>query len=157
MRRALHSILMALLLIAAAPVLAVQPDEILQDPALEARARGLSRDLRCMVCQNQSIDDSDAPLARELRVLVRDQIEAGASDRQVLDFLVARYGEFVLLRPRFSPHTALLWLITPLALISGAIVLIALARRRTATAGEARQLTPAETARLARLLEPGNE
>jgi cytochrome c-type biogenesis protein CcmH len=157
MRRALHSILMALLLIAAAPVLAVQPDEILQDPALEARARGLSRDLRCMVCQNQSIDDSDAPLARELRVLVRDQIKAGASDRQVLDFLVARYGEFVLLRPRFSPHTALLWLITPLALISGAIVLIALARRRTATAGEARQLTPAETARLARLLEPGNE
>jgi cytochrome c-type biogenesis protein CcmH len=157
MRRALYSILMALRLIAAAPVLAVQPDEILQDPALEARARGLSRDLRCMVCQNQSIDDSDAPLARELRVLVRDQIKAGASDRQVLDFLVTRYGEFVLLRPRFSRHTALLWLITPLALISGAIVLIALARRRTATAGEARQLTPAETARLARLLEPGNE
>jgi cytochrome c-type biogenesis protein CcmH len=89
--------------------------------------------------------------------LVRDQIKTGASDQQVLDFLVARYGEFVLLRPRFAPHTALLWLVTPFALIGGAIVLIAVGRRRTGAAGDAPQLTPVETARLARLLEPGNE
>src|SRR5262247_4159319 len=86
--------------------LAVQPDEILKDPALEARARGLSRELRCMVCQNQSIDDSEAPLAKDLRVLVRERLTAGDSDPQVLDFLVARYGEFVLLRPRFEWYTA---------------------------------------------------
>ena len=85
---------------------AVQPDEILPDPALEARARDLSRELRCMVCQNQSIDDSDAPLARDLRLLVRERLKAGDSDSQVLDFLVARYGEFVLLKPRFDWHTA---------------------------------------------------
>jgi cytochrome c-type biogenesis protein CcmH len=157
MRSIMRSFLFALLFIAAVPAMAVQPDEILQDPTLEARARALSRDLRCMVCQNQSIDDSDAPLARELRILVRDQIKAGASDHQVLDFLVARYGEFVLLRPRFAPHTALLWLVTPFALVSGAIVWIALGRRRTGGATDARQLTPVETARLARLLEPGNE
>ena len=82
--------------------LAVQPDEILTDPALEARARALSKELRCMVCQNQSIDDSDAPLARDLRILVRERLTAGDSDQQVIDFLVARYGEFVLLRPRFT-------------------------------------------------------
>ena len=90
--------------------LAVQPDEVLSDPALEARARALSKELRCMVCQNQSIDDSDAPLASDLRVLVRERLKAGDSDRQVIDFLVARYGEFVLLKPRFNWHTALLWL-----------------------------------------------
>ena len=87
---------------AASPALAVQPDEVLTDPALEARARALSKELRCMVCQNQSIDDSDAPLARDLRVLVRERLQAGDSDAQVLDFLVKRYGEFVLLKPRFS-------------------------------------------------------
>ena len=81
---------------------AVQPDEILADPALEARARALSKELRCMVCQNQSIDDSDAPLARDLRILVRERLKAGDSDQQVIDFLVARYGEFVLLKPRLS-------------------------------------------------------
>src|ERR1043166_9275689 len=88
----------------AAPALAVQPDELLPDPALEARARSLSRELRCMVCQNQSIDDSDAPLAKDLRVLVRERLQAGDSDSQVIDFLVARYGEFVLLKPRFTAH-----------------------------------------------------
>src|SRR5688572_29027740 len=87
-------------LLSAAPALAVQPDEVLSDPALEARARALSRELRCMVCQNQSIDDSDAPLARDLRVLVRDRLKAGDSDKKVLNFLTARYSEFVLLRPR---------------------------------------------------------
>src|SRR5258707_3039269 len=92
------------------PAVALGPDEVLSDPALEARARSLSKELRCMVCQNQSIDDSDAPLARDLRILVRERLQAGESDQQVINFLVARYGEFVLLRPRFSWHTALLWL-----------------------------------------------
>ena len=102
--------LIALLIALAAPAaLAVQPDEILTDPALEARARNLSRELRCMVCQNQSIDDSDAPLARDLRLLVRERLTEGDSDSQVLDFLVARYGEFVLLKPPFELHTLLLW------------------------------------------------
>ena len=106
----LHCLVVAAALIGASPALAVQPDEILPDPALEARARTLSRELRCMVCQNQSIDDSDAPLARDLRILVRERLKAGDSDAQVLDFLTARYGEFVLLKPRFGWDTALLWL-----------------------------------------------
>src|SRR5262245_17813435 len=100
---------------------AVQPDEMLADPALEARARALSRELRCMVCQNQSIDDSEAPLARDLRLLVRERITAGDDDRRVLDFLVVRYGEFVLLQPRFEWRTALLWLTPLVALVGGAI------------------------------------
>src|SRR5712664_1610180 len=95
---------------AASNAYAVQPDEIMSDPAKESRARDLSRELRCMVCQNQSIDDSEAPLARDLRLLVRERIAAGDSDAQVIDFLVARYGEFVLLKPRLNAHTALLWL-----------------------------------------------
>src|SRR5207249_11922976 len=101
--------------------LAVQPDEIMQDPALEGRARALSKELRCMVCQNQSIDDSDAPLARDLRILVRERLKEGDSDRQVIDFLVARYGEFVLLKPRLNAHTLLLWLAPFAAIIGGAI------------------------------------
>ena len=100
------------------------------DPAKEARARDLSRELRCMVCQNQSIDDSDAPLARDLRLLVRERIAAGDSDGQVIDFLVARYGEFVLLKPRFNPHTLLLWLLPPLALLGGGLALWRYSRRR---------------------------
>jgi len=99
---------------AASAACAVQPDEIMSDPAKETRARDLSRELRCMVCQNQSIDDSEAPLARDLRLLVRERIAAGDSDTQVIDFLVARYGEFVLLKPRFNPHTLVLWLLPPL-------------------------------------------
>ena len=104
--------LAGLLLVAArlpVPALAVQPDEVLADPALEARARALSAELRCMVCQNQSIDDSDADLARDLRVLVRERLAAGDSDEQVIDYVVSRYGEFVLLKPRFSLRNALLW------------------------------------------------
>ena len=99
------------------PAHAVLPDEVMADPAKEARARNLSRELRCMVCQNQSIDDSEAPLARDLRLLVRERIAAGDSDTQVIDFLVARYGEFVLLKPRFEEHTLLLWLVPPLVLL----------------------------------------
>ena len=139
----------------AAPVRAVQPDEIMADPAKEARARDLSRELRCMVCQNQSIDDSDAPLARDLRLLVRERIAAGDSNNQVIDFLVARYGEFVLLKPRFSLHTLLLWLLPPLALIGGGAALWILNRRRReekAGADPLMKLTPEEEERLERLL-----
>jgi cytochrome c-type biogenesis protein CcmH len=131
--------------------LAVQPDEMLGDPRLEARARALSRELRCMVCQNQSIDDSEAPLARDLRVLVRERIRAGDSDQKVLDFLVARYGEFVLLRPRLQWHTALLWFTPLVLLIGGAIVLIVLARRRKG-ANESTALSAEEQAKLAGLI-----
>ena len=110
--------------------LAVTPDEMLKDPALEARARELSQQLRCMVCQNQSIDDSEAPLAHDLRVLVRERLNAGDTDQQVIDFLVSRYGEFVLLKPRFEWHTALLWIVPPAILIIGSVALVVLARRR---------------------------
>src|SRR3982751_3789535 len=97
---------------------AVQPDEILSDSTLESRARVLSKELRCMVCQNQSIDDSDAPLARDLRLLVRERLKGGDSDQEVLDFLVARYGNFVLLKPPFNWHTSLLWLGPPSVLLA---------------------------------------
>jgi cytochrome c-type biogenesis protein CcmH len=102
-------LLVVLALVCATPLHAVQVDEILPDPALETRAREISHELRCMVCQNQSIDDSEAPLARDLRLLVRERLKAGDSDGQVVDFMVARYGEFVLLKPRVSWHTAVLW------------------------------------------------
>ena len=135
---------------------AVQPDEIMSDPATESRARDLSRELRCMVCQNQSIDDSEAPLARDLRLLVRERIAAGDSDAQVIDFLVARYGEFVLLKPRLNLHTWLLWLLPPLALVGGGLALWIHGRRRSrsmAADDPSRfQLTAEEQARLERLI-----
>ena len=135
---------------------AVQPDEIMADPAKEARARELSRELRCMVCQNQSIDDSEAPLARDLRLLVRERIAAGDSDAQVIDFLVARYGEFVLLKPRLRPHTLLLWLLPPLALAGGGFALWMHGRWRSKSLGTADpsllHLTEEEEARLERLI-----
>jgi cytochrome c-type biogenesis protein CcmH len=146
-------LLAALLALAAAPAPAVQPDEMLPDRGLEMRARGLSRELRCMVCQNQSIDDSDAPLARDLRILVRERLRAGDSDGQVLEFLTARYGDFVLLKPRFAWHTAVLWVAPPALLGAGAIALLLVARRRrSAVAGaEGARLSAAEEARLAEL------
>ena len=137
---------------------AVQPDEIMSDPAQEARARALSREYRCMVCQNQSIDDSDAPLARDLRLLVRERIAAGDSDSQVTDFLVARYGEFVLLKPRVSRETLLLWLIPPLALAGGALALwLHMRRRRSGSPSDnpALALTPDEKAKLEKLMSAG--
>jgi cytochrome c-type biogenesis protein CcmH len=148
---------------AASAAYAVQPDEIMADPAKESRARDLSRELRCMVCQNQSIDDSEAPLARDLRLLVRERIAAGDSDAQVLDFLVARYGEFVLLKPRLEPHTLLLWLLPPLALVGGGFALWVHSRRRTRSATAEDQppheLTADEEARLEQLIasEPSPE
>jgi cytochrome c-type biogenesis protein CcmH len=135
---------------------AVQPDEIMADPVKESRARDLSRELRCMVCQNQSIDDSEAPLARDLRLLVRERIAAGDSNAQVIDFLVARYGEFVLLKPRLNSHTWLLWLLPPLALAGGGFALWAHHRRRfRSVAGEDQslfKLSADEEARLERLI-----
>jgi len=137
-----------------APALAVQPDEVLHDSTLETRARHLSRELRCMVCQNQSIDDSDAPLARDLRILVRERLKAGDSDGQVIDFLVARYGEFVLLKPRFEWHTAILWLAPPLVLVLGAVALFAFLRRGGGgqPSGSNADLTAAEKKRIAELV-----
>jgi cytochrome c-type biogenesis protein CcmH len=134
-----------------APALAVQPDEILKDPALESRARALSQELRCMVCQNQSIDDSDAPLARDLRILVRERLSAGDSDGQVIDFLVARYGEFVLLKPRFSWRTALLWLAPFAIVLIGAIGFLVGGRRARTPAAE--RLSAEEEARVAALVK----
>lgn len=116
----------------APPALAVQPDEVLKDPALEERARVISKDLRCLVCQNQSIDDSDAPLARDLRVLVRERLEKGETNEQVIDFVVSKYGEFVLLTPRFGAHTLLLWLAAPIILVLGIFIMFRSYRRRAA-------------------------
>ena len=116
--RSLAALAFVALLLSPAPAHAVEPGEMLKDPALEARARQISQELRCLVCQNQSIDDSNAELARDLRVLVRERLAAGDSDAAVLAFVEARYGEFVLLRPPFKPHTLLLWL-TPVLLLAG--------------------------------------
>ena len=153
---ALRVLILALALGAAWPALAVQPEEIMSDPALESRARALSKELRCMVYQNQSIDDSDAPLARDLRVLVRERLSAGDSDAKVIDYLTGRYGEFVLLRPRFSWSNALLWFAPLIALIAGAVGLV-LALRRSRAAPEVLDapepgLSSAEQDRVAELL-----
>jgi cytochrome c-type biogenesis protein CcmH len=137
-----------LLLVLSGPAAAVQPDEILSDPALEARARALSRELRCMVCQNQSIDDSDAPLARDLRLIVRERLKAGDTDAQILELLTSRYGEFVLLRPRFAWHNALLWFAPLIVLALGALGLVLALRRRQTSAPESVPLSPEEERRL---------
>ncbi|MBG6158798.1 cytochrome c-type biogenesis protein CcmH [Labrenzia sp. EL_159] len=164
-RTVLTSLILAFAILTA-PALAVAPEEVLDDPALEARARALSAELRCMVCQNQSIDDSDAPLAKDLRVLVRERLVAGDSDGQVIDYLVSRYGEFVLLKPRFAWHTLVLWAAGPVALLAGLIAIVLALRSRSrrgsqvATAGSA-NLSSEEEERLKALLEkrdvPENE
>ena len=154
MARSVRFLLVVVLaLLGATPVHAVQVDEILPDPALEGRAREISHELRCMVCQNQSIDDSEAPLARDLRLLVRERIASGDSDAQVIDFLVARYGEFVLLKPRVNQHTLVLWLLPPLALLGGGLALWFYGRRRK-SAGDPLllRLTEEEEARIERLI-----
>jgi cytochrome c-type biogenesis protein CcmH len=137
---------------------AVQPDEMLSNPALEARARGLSQQLRCMVCQNESIDESDAPLAHDLRVLVRERLQAGDTDAQIFDFLVARYGEFVLLKPPLSWRTVLLWGLPPGLLLTGtALLVIAARRRRSLAEPQANKLTVAEEVQLKRILAGGGD
>lgn len=144
---------LAFSLFAAVPLRAVESNEMLADPTLEARARALSKELRCLVCQNQSIDDSEAPLAHDLRVIVRERLKAGDTDGQVVDFLVARYGEFVLLKPRLSWHTLALWGAPPATVLLGAAILVVISRRRRiAPVQEAANLTSAEEAKLAELL-----
>ncbi len=144
-------LLMALMLaVMALPALAVRPDEILPDAALEARARALGRDLRCLVCQNQSIDDSDADLARDLRRLVRERLVAGDSDAQIRTFLVDRYGDFVRLDPPLKASTMVLWFGPPLVLALGLAGVVVFIRRREAEPPEG--LDPIERARLERVL-----
>jgi cytochrome c-type biogenesis protein CcmH len=141
-------------LLAASPLRAVQVDEILPDPALESRARAISHDLRCMVCQNQSIDDSEAPLARDLRLLVRERLKAGDTDRQVVDYMVARYGEFVLLKPPLAWHTAMLWAAPLLALLAGLVLILFGMRNRSGSfAAEPAALTAAERTKLMAIAE----
>jgi cytochrome c-type biogenesis protein CcmH len=144
-------VLLALLpILLAAPAYAVKPDEMLANPALEARARSISEGLRCMVCQNQSIDESDADLARDLRVLVRERLKAGDSDRQVVDYIVSRYGEFVLLKPRFELRTLLLWGAPVLLLVFGGAFIVYATRSRRRPEGGV--LSDAEKVELETLL-----
>ena len=143
-------LLALVLMLAAAPAFAVNPDEVLSDPALEARARALSAKLRCMFCQNQSIDDSNADLARDLRLLVRERITGGDTDKQVLTYIVSRYGEFVLLKPPFSVRTLLLWGAPVLLILAGGVSLIVFARKR-AGKPTGSKLTADEQARLVEL------
>ncbi|MCK8781756.1 cytochrome c-type biogenesis protein CcmH [Rhizobium sp. NTR19] len=149
-----RGLLLALMLSILAPLsaMAVNPDEVLADPVLEQRARNLSAQLRCMVCQNQSIDDSNAELARDLRVLVRERLSNGDSDEQVIDYVVSRYGEFVLLNPRMSAKTIILWATPVLLLLGGAVAMIVYVRTRPRQRAVA-ALTPEEQARLDELLE----
>jgi cytochrome c-type biogenesis protein CcmH len=138
-------------LLTLSPAFALSPDELLEDPAMESRARAISAQLRCLVCQNQSIDDSDAPLARDLRTLVREQLTAGKSDGEIMDFVVARYGEYVLLRPRLTAGTLLLWG-TPFAVLLIASAALLMRRRRAGAAPET-PLSEAERQALQRAIE----
>ena len=140
------------LTLSALPALAVNPDEMLADPALEARARAISANLRCMVCQNQNIDDSNAELAKDLRVLVRERLKKGDTDAAVYDYLVSRYGEFVLLKPRVSAHTMVLWGM-PVALIAIGGVSLFLFTRARRTRREAAMLSDEEKAKIAELMK----
>ncbi len=131
----LRRLLVVLMLVfASAPAFAVNPDEMLSDPALEARARAISANLRCLVCQNETIDDSDADLAHDLRVLVRDRLKAGDTNEQVIQYIVDRYGEYVLLKPVIAPHTIILWVATPTILVIGIVAMIVATRRRRGNA-----------------------
>ncbi len=153
MRRILAGVaLLVSLLLTTLPSFAFNPDEVLSDPALEARARGLTSQLRCMVCQNQSIDDSNAELARDLRVLVRERLTQGDSDEAVINYVVSRYGEFVLLKPRLSARTVLLWG-APIGLITIGTICVFVFSRRRAVLAEGQKLTADEEARIRELLE----
>lgn len=133
-----------LLVLSIGPAFAVNPDEVLDDPALEARARGISEHLRCLVCQNQSIDDSDADLARDLRLLVRERLVAGDSDEATVQYIVDRYGEYVLLNPVFAPHTLVLWIAAPLALLIGVLGIVMGVHRKGVTPSSTPPMTDEE-------------
>lgn len=142
-------IIVTLILALVGPAFAVEPDEVLQDPVLEQRARSISAGLRCLVCQNQSIDDSDADLAKDLRIVVRERLLAGDADSEVLEYVVARYGEFVLLKPTFAGHNLVLWLTAPILFVIGALALITVQRNRKTKLAA---LSKEEEATLAKLL-----
>ena len=150
----LRALLCLSLLSLALPAQAVQPDEILEDPALEERARDISTGLRCLVCRNENIDDSNADLARDLRLLVRERLVAGDSDEEVVDFIVARYGEYVLLQPRAGGSNLVLWLAGPAMLLLGVGIGLGYIRRRgrARAMGEAETLSAEEEARLKEIL-----
>jgi cytochrome c-type biogenesis protein CcmH len=151
---ALRPLLLAAAVLMAVPAGAVQPDEVLADPALEARARSLSKELRCLVCRNESIDESHAPLARDLRILLRERLVAGDSDAEAMAFIVDRYGEYVLLNPTTSGSNLILWVAGPaMALGGGAIAALYIRRRARAGEAPAADLTEAERARLAEILK----
>jgi cytochrome c-type biogenesis protein CcmH len=147
---ALMALVPAGLVLTASPALAVQPDEVLADPALEARARAISRDLRCPVCQGEAIDDSNAPISRDLRLLVRERLVAGDNDTEVIEYIVARYGEFVLFNPRASGSGLILWLAGPAMLLAGGALAFAVTRRRAKPEAD---LSEDERARLAELMK----
>ena len=151
----IFALLLPLALSPSQPALAVEPDEILADSALEVRARDISKGLRCVVCQNQSIDDSNAPLARDLRILVRERLLLGDDDKQVVDFVVARYGEYVLLKPTFRPYTYPLWLGPPIMAVLGLMVLFVAYRSRqhTRPTGPVEPLSPFDRKRLDELVD----
>lgn len=142
--------LVMMLALLASPALAVQPDEILPDPVLEARAREISRDIRCPVCQGESIDDSAAPISRDLRIIIRERLVAGDSDAEVVDYIVARYGEFVLFNPRPDGSNLILWLAAPALLLAGLGVAVAAQRRRRGTPEV--ELSDSDEARLRKIL-----
>jgi len=146
---------LGLLLAAAGVAQAVEPSEMLKDPALEARARAISKELRCLVCQNQSIDDSNADLAHDLRLIVRERLSAGDSDEQVKAYLVARYGDFILLDPPFKAKTLLLWGGPGLVLLLGAGAILFAYRRRRGDVAPPLDLSEDEKKRLARLMDEG--
>jgi cytochrome c-type biogenesis protein CcmH len=143
-----HVLALVLLLASLSSALAVQPDEMLKDAGLEERARNISTGLRCLVCQNQSIDDSNATMARDLRILIREQLVEGKSDSEVVDFVVARYGDFVLLKPRFKGATIVLWL-APFVILG--LVLVIAVRKRARPAAD--PLSEAEKAEIAALID----
>jgi cytochrome c-type biogenesis protein CcmH len=156
MRRPVVALAGLLALLFATTATAVQPDEVLKDPALESRARTLSAEIRCLVCQNQSIDDSDAGLARDLRLLVREQIKQGRSDSEIRDYLVDRYGTFVLLDPPFRASTLVLWLGPLFVLLVGGAGLIVYLRGRSRIAADGSALSEDEMARIERLIGDGD-
>jgi cytochrome c-type biogenesis protein CcmH len=149
----MRAIVLAVALGLATPVLAVQPDEMLADPVLEARAREISKGLRCLVCQNESIDDSNAGLARDLRLLLRERLAAGDSDAAAVDFIVARYGEYVLLNPTAQGSNLILWLAGPAMLLGGGVIAALYLRRRRGAEAQPGSLSPDEKARLAEILK----